>query len=85
MYPKRLFWVHFFLIRPRIERIYTNYMVSYELSNETGWQSIPGGTHTIVAHFRDGHEEKMSLVDFLVMGRKRNQVKRIDCYKEGEI
>ena len=64
----------------RIERI----MVSYELSNETGWQSIPGGTHTIVAHFRDGHKEKMSLVDFLVMGRKRNQVKRIDCYEEGE-
>lgn len=58
---------------------------SYELSNETGWQSIPGGTHTIVAHFRDGHKEKMSLVDFLVMGRKCNQVKRIDCYKEGEI
>jgi hypothetical protein len=61
------------------------FMVSYELSNETGWQSIPGDTHTIVAHFRDGHEEKMSLVDFLVMGRKRNQVKRIDCYKEGEL
>ena len=59
-------------------------MVSYELSNETGWQSIPGGIHTIVAHFRDGHKEKMSLVEFLVMGRKRNQVKRIDCYKEGE-
>ena len=59
-------------------------MVSYELSNKTGWQSIPGGTHTIVAHFRDGHEEKMSLAEFLVMGRKRNQVKRIDCYKEGE-
>lgn len=67
-------------LRTRISRI----MVSYELSNETGWQSIPGGTHTIVAHFRDGHEEKMSLVEFLVMGRKRNQVKRIDCYEEGE-
>jgi hypothetical protein len=37
-----------------------------------------------VAHFRDGHKEKMSLVEFLVMGRKRNQVKRIDCYEEGE-
>ena len=60
-------------------------MVSYELSNKTGWQSIPGDIRTIVAHFRDGHEEKMSLTDFLVMGRNRNQVKRIDCYKEGEI
>ena len=60
-------------------------MQSYELSNEPGWLSIPGDTRTIVAHFIDGHEEKMSLTDLLVMGRKRNQVKRIDCYKEGEI
>ena len=29
LYPKRLFWVHFFLIRPRIERIKRIYGFSY--------------------------------------------------------
>ena len=60
-------------------------MKSYKLSNETGWQTIPGDTHTIVAHFRDGHKEKMRTYEFLMMGAKRSQVKQIDCYKEGEI
>lgn len=59
-------------------------MVSYEFGNRTGWQSIPGDTHTTVAHFKDGHEESMSVPEFLSMGAKQNGVVRIDCYKEGE-
>lgn len=59
-------------------------MKSFELSNETGWVTVPADTETIVAHFKDGHIEKMSLFDFLTMWQRRNLMKRIDCYKKGE-
>lgn len=60
-------------------------MKTFELDNKkTEWQAIPGGTNTIVAYFKDGSKEKMSLFSFLAMGRKRNKVIKIDCYSEGE-
>lgn len=62
-------------------------MESYKVNNkETGWLRISGDTRTIVAHFKDGHTEKFSLPDFLVMGKRTlNKVIQIDCYKEGEV
>jgi hypothetical protein len=51
--------------------------------NETGWQSIPGGTRTIVAHYEDGHKQTFDLVDFLVLRNKRKII-QIDCYQENE-
>lgn len=61
-------------------------MNTYEFNNkETGWVTIPRGTKTVVAHFKDGHKETMELCQFLVLGvRKKNQITRIDCYSEGE-
>lgn len=52
--------------------------------DETGWVGIEGGTETIVAHFKDGHKETFTLVDFLMAHKVRKQVVQIDCYKEGE-
>lgn len=59
-------------------------MTSYKVNmNETGWQSIPGGTRTIVAHYEDGHKQTFDLVDFLVLRNKRKII-QIDCYQENE-
>lgn len=55
-------------------------------SKKTGWVSLPGDTHSVVAHFEDNHKEKYSLVDFLVLKPKvKNMIVKIDCYKKGEI
>jgi len=52
---------------------------------ETGWIAIDGDVKTIVAHFNDGHEETMSLIDFVTINkRKQNKIVQIDCYKEGK-
>ena len=51
--------------------------------DETGWVKIDGSVRTIVAHFKDGHKETFSLVDFLTF-KRRNLVVQIDCYEEGE-
>ena len=52
--------------------------------NETGWLRIDGDVKTIVAHFKDGHKETFSLVQFLVAKKAHKNVIQIDCYKEGE-
>ena len=53
--------------------------------SKTGWVEIPGGTKTIVAHHKDGHTEKMGLVNFVCLSRKAQKtIVRIDCYQEGE-
>ena len=52
--------------------------------DKTGWATFPGDTKTIVAHFKDGHKETFTLVDFLMAHKTRKQVIQIDCYKEGE-
>ena len=51
--------------------------------DKKGWVKIDGKVRTIVAHFKDGHKETFSLVDFLVF-KHRNRVVQIDCYEEGE-
>ena len=51
--------------------------------DETGWVKIDGSVRTIVAHFKDGHKETFSLVDFLTF-KHRKLVVQIDCYEEGE-
>lgn len=52
--------------------------------DKTGWTRIDGDTKTIVAHFKDGHKETFSLVDFLIATKAHKHVVQIDCYKEGE-
>ena len=52
---------------------------------ETGWIPVDGDVKMIVAHFDDGHKETMSLLDLVIMNkRKINKIMQIDCYKEGE-
>ena len=51
--------------------------------NKTGWVKFDGSVKTIVAHFKDGHKETFSTVDFL-MFRRKNLIVQIDCYDEGE-
>lgn len=51
--------------------------------DKTGWVKIDGTVRTIVAHFKDGHKETFSLVDYLTY-RRKNDVVKIDCYGEGE-
>ena len=55
---------------------------SYDINpEETGWMSIDGNITGIVAHFKDGHEERMAMVDFLSIGKKKkNELIKIDCY-----
>ena len=61
-------------------------MKTYELSNENGWVSIPATIKEVVAHFKDEHTEKMTLMDLLVLKpRVKNQITKIDCYEENEI
>ena len=68
----------------RIERIKRIYMKTIKINpDETGWVKIDGSVRTIVAHFKDGHKETFSLVDFLTF-KRRNLVVQIDCYEEGE-
>lgn len=38
--------------------------------DETGWIKIDGSVKTVVAHFKDGHKETFSLVDFLIFKQK---------------
>ena len=52
--------------------------------DQTGWVSIDGDVKTIVAHFKDGHTETFSMVEFLVAHKAHKQVIQIDCYKEDE-
>ena len=60
--------------------------------DETGWIKIDGSVKTVVAHFKDGHKETFSLVDFLIFKQKNHVVQphdkvivvQIDCYEEGE-
>ena len=59
-------------------------MTSYTLTHETGWGTIPGDTKVIVAHFNDGHTERMEVWQFIALGRKRNKIQKIDCYTAGE-
>ncbi len=60
-------------------------MTTYKLDHKgDGWISIPGNTKIIVAHFKDGHTEKLEPWQFAAMGRKRSKVERIDCYTAGE-
>lgn len=59
-------------------------MTTYKLTNETGWQTIPGDTKVIVAHFNDGHTEQMEVWQFIALGRKRSKIQKIDCYTAGE-
>ena len=51
--------------------------------DKTGWVKIDSTVRTIVAHFKDGHKETFSLVDYLT-DRQKNDVVKIDCYGEGE-
>lgn len=52
--------------------------------DKTGWTKIDGDVKTIVVHFKNGHKEAVSLVDFLVSTKAHKQIVQIDCYKEGE-
>lgn len=52
--------------------------------NEKGWLSISGDTKVIVAHYKDGHREKMELYEFLSNSKRLKNVVRIDCYTEEE-
>ncbi len=61
-------------------------MKSYKIDpQQTGWQSVPGGTKVVVAHFKDGHKENMELFEFLTCGRRKlKNIIQIACYTEGE-
>ena len=52
--------------------------------NKTDWTRIDGNTEIIVAHFDDGHKERMIVPDFLMSARKRKHIVQIDLYTEGE-
>lgn len=52
--------------------------------NKTCWTHIEGDVKNIVAHFNDGHKEKMAVLDFLMAARKRKNITQIDLYAEGE-
>ena len=52
--------------------------------NKTGWTNIEGNIKNIVAHFNDGHKEKMTVLDFLMATHKRKKIIQIDLYAEGE-
>ena len=51
---------------------------------KAGWIPIESDTKIIVAHFDDGHKEKMTVLDFLISARKRKHIVQIDIYAEGE-
>lgn len=53
-------------------------------TNKTGWTHIEGDVKNIVAHFNDGHKEKMTVLDFLMSAHKRKNIIQIDLYSEGE-
>jgi len=61
-------------------------MVTIELTRETGWVSFPADTETYVAHYSDGHTEKLSsFAELLMKTRKRNHnIVSVDCYGKGE-
>lgn len=54
--------------------------------NTTGWVSMSAKVTTIVVHFSDGHREKMSFGEFVMMPkRKSKKAVQLDCYEKGEI
>ena len=60
-------------------------MKSVKVNPETtGWTTFPGDTATIIAHFKGGHKERFTLVEFLVAKKAHKHVVQLDCYKEGE-
>ena len=61
-------------------------MKTYQIDpNKTEWLRLDGQVSVIVAHFKDGHKEKFSLIDFVTLTRRRQrQITRIDCYNKGE-
>lgn len=61
-------------------------MKTIEIDNKkTGWVSLPGDTHKVVAHLNDGAEETYELFEFLTLKKKtKDKIVSIDCYKEGE-
>lgn len=46
---------------------------------------ISGDTKVIVAHYKDGHTERMGLFDFVAYPKRRKNVVQIDCYSDGEL
>ena len=60
-------------------------MESHKIDNtKTGWDTIPGNTKVIVAHYKDGHTEHLEVWQFIAMGRKRDKIVQIDCYGPDE-
>ena len=61
---------------------FKTFVRSYDINPlDTGWQSIDGNITGIVAHFEDGHEERMPMIEFLTLGKKKkNDLVKIDCY-----
>lgn len=54
-------------------------------NTKTGWVSLPGDTHKVVAHFNDGSKETYKLFEFLTLKKKtKDKIVSIDCCKEGE-
>ena len=61
-------------------------MKSYKIDPKAkGWMGISGDTKVIVAHYKDGHTERMGLFDFVAYPKRRKNVIQIDCYSEGEL
>ena len=60
-------------------------MKSYKIDQKKkGWMSISGDTKVIVAHYKDGHTEKMELFEYMAYPKRRKNVVKIDCYTEEE-
>lgn len=58
-------------------------MITYELNNITGWLSIPTTVKLVIAHYKDGHSEEMTLLDFVCLKPKiKKLIEKIDCYDE---
>ena len=57
-------------------------MKTIELGNETGWVKIPGDTEKIVVTFKDGHQETVTLYEFL--SKRSKNIQKIECYTAEE-
>lgn len=61
-------------------------MKTYKIDpNKTGWMTISSEYSVVVAHYKDGHTEKMPLIDYVAYPKKRKNVIQIDCYTEEEL
>ena len=61
-------------------------MKTYEVNNGAGYISLPATVKKVVAHFKDGHTEEYSLLDFLVLKvRVKKRIVSIDCYDENDL